>query len=142
MRCLKRWQAKGIYGSRENGVTGVKLVEKNSDEDRDFACGGIFVAIGHEPRTALFKGKLELDERGYIISKEFPKTSVEGVFVAGDAVDHRFRQAISAAGDGCKAALAAEDYLEGLTTEVTSTNEARNGACEKLAPRSDTGKVV
>lgn len=57
---------------------------------------------------------MELDEHGYIVSKAFPKTSVEGVFVGGDAFDHRFRQAVTAAGDGCKAALAAEQYLDGL----------------------------
>lgn len=85
----------------------------------------MFVAIGHEPNTAVLKGQLELDEHGYIVSKNFPKTSVEGVFVAGDAFDHRFRQAVTAAGDGCKAALAAEDYLEGVTTEMTTTKEEK-----------------
>lgn len=117
-------EVKEFYGSREKGVTGVKLIEKNKNKATNLACDGVFVAVGHEPSTALFKEKLELDERGYIMSKEFPKTSVEGVFVAGDAFDHRFRQAISAAGDGCKAALAAEDYLEGLTPEITSASEA------------------
>jgi len=103
-----------IYGSQDKGVTGVKLINKKSDEEKELSCDGVFVAIGHEPNTAVFKGQLEMDEHGYIVSREFPKTSVEGVFVAGDAFDHRFRQAVTAAGDGCKAALAAEQYLGGL----------------------------
>lgn len=127
-------EVKEIYGSREKGVTGVKLIQKNKNEETDFACDGVFVAIGHEPRTALFKGKLELDDRGYIATKEFPQTSVEGVFVAGDAFDHRFRQAISAAGDGCKAALAAEDYLDALTTETTRTKKATDRVQDGLIP--------
>lgn len=102
---------KEIYGSQVQGVTGIRLVNKKSRGEKDFSCEGVFVAIGHEPNTAIFKGQLEMDERGYIVSKDFPKTSVEGVFVGGDAFDHRFRQAVTAAGDGCKAALAAEQYL-------------------------------
>lgn len=107
-------EVKEIYGSQGQGVTGIKLVDKKGSEEKELSCEGVFVAIGHEPNTALFKGKLEMDEHGYIVSREFPKTSVEGVFVAGDAFDHRFRQAVTAAGDGCKAALTAEQYLEGL----------------------------
>lgn len=107
-------EVKRIYGSQEKGVTGIRLMNKKSGEEKEFPCEGVFVAIGHEPNTAVFKGQLEMDEQGYIASKEFPKTSVEGVFVGGDAFDHRFRQAVTAAGDGCKAALAAEQYLEGL----------------------------
>jgi len=126
-------EVKEIYGSRERGVTGVKLIDNNNRKETDFACDGVFVAIGHEPSTALFRGKLELDDHGYIISKTFPKTSVEGVFVAGDAFDHRFRQAISAAGDGCKAALAAEDYLEGLTTETRIMKKASKNVWEELS---------
>ena len=122
-----------IYGSREKGVTGIKLIDKSNGKATDLACDGVFVAIGHEPSTELFKGKLETDERGYITSKEFPKTSVKGVFVAGDAFDHRFRQAISAAGDGCKAALASEGYLEALTAELTMSTEVQTGASEKLS---------
>lgn len=114
-----------IYGSQDNGVTGVSFVNKKNGQEKELSCDGVFVAIGHEPNTAVLKGQLELDEHGYIVSKNFPKTSVEGVFVAGDAFDHRFRQAVTAAGDGCKAALAAEDYLEGVTTEMTTTKEEK-----------------
>lgn len=128
------WNAvvKEIRGSQEKGVTGVKLIDISKNRETDFPCDGVFVAIGHEPNTALFKGQLEMDDHGYIISKTFPKTSIEGVFVAGDAFDHRFRQAISAAGDGCKAALAAEDYLEGMKTEMTITKEAKKDASKEL----------
>ncbi len=107
-------EVKEIYGSHDKGVTGVRLVNRKTGEEKEFYCEGVFVAIGHEPNTAVFKGQLEMDERGYIAGKDYPKTSVEGVFVAGDAFDHRFRQAVTAAGDGCKAALAAERHLEGL----------------------------
>lgn len=107
-------KVKEIYGSQDKGVAGIRVVNEKSDEEKEFSCEGVFVAIGHEPNTAVFKGQLEMDEHGYIVSKEFPKTSVQGVFVGGDAFDHRFRQAVTAAGDGCKAALAAEHYLEAL----------------------------
>lgn len=110
------WNAevKEIYGSQEKGVTGIGLVGERTGKEKEFPCEGVFVAIGHDPNTAIFKGQLEMDEHGYIVSREFPKTSAEGVFVAGDAFDHRFRQAVTAAGDACKAALAAEQYLQGL----------------------------
>ncbi len=111
-------EVKEIYGSQEKGVTGIRLVSERTSKEEGFPCEGVFVAIGHDPNTAIFKGQLEMDEHGYIVSKEFPKTSVEGVFVAGDAFDHRFRQAVTAAGDGCKTALVAEQYLEGLKRYV------------------------
>ena len=116
-------EVREIRGSREGGVTGVTLKDNQNSEDRHYPCQGVFVAIGHKPSTALFKGWLELDDHGYVVSKEFPKTSVEGVFVGGDAFDYRFRQAVSAAGDGCKAALAAEGYLQRLTTETVNGKE-------------------
>ena len=108
-----------IYGSPQESVTAVGLRNIKTFQEQKLSCQGVFVAIGHEPNTALFKGQLELDERGYIMSKDFPKTSVEGVFIAGDAFDHRFRQAITAAGDGCKAALAAERYLQDLHSQTS-----------------------
>jgi thioredoxin reductase (NADPH) len=109
-------EVKEIRGSRDKGVTGIRLANEKTGAETEFSCEGVFIAIGHEPSTVPFKGQLEMDERGYIASKDFPKTSVDGVFVAGDAFDHRFRQAVTAAGDGCKAALAAEQYLQGLIT--------------------------
>lgn len=101
-----------IFGDREQGVVGVRLIDTNTQTKFEVGCEGIFIAVGHEPNTALFRGQLELDEKGFIVSREFPKTSVPGVFVAGDVYDFQFKQAVTAAGDGCKAALAAERFLE------------------------------
>ncbi len=78
------------------------------------ACDAVFIAIGYKPNTEIFKGQIELDKKEYVVPKDTTKTSVEGVFVAGDAEDYRYRQAVTAAGAGCQAALDAEKYLEGI----------------------------
>ncbi len=96
----------------EEQVTGIRLRDIASGEQRDLAVGGVFVAIGHEPNTGLFKGVLNLDEKGYIRLVDETHTNIPGVFVAGDVFDTRYRQAITAAGSGCKAAMDAEKYLE------------------------------
>ena len=105
--------AVGLFG--ENGVEGVHLVKRmgESDEERyDLAIDGFFLAIGHQPNSDIFKPYLDTDETGYIITEgDSPRTKVPGVFAAGDIADPHYRQAITAAGSGCKAALEAERYL-------------------------------
>ena len=95
-----------------NVVTGVKAKDRASGEITEIPATGFFVAIGHKPNTDIFADYLELDETGYVINQSgSTKTNVPGVFVAGDAADHVYRQAITAAGTGCMAALDAERYL-------------------------------
>jgi thioredoxin reductase (NADPH) len=92
-------------------VTGVKLKDTKTGEERDFSCDGVFLAIGHIPNTKFLEGFLELDDHGYLVANKEMKTSVSGVFAAGDVQDVRFRQAITAAGSGCMAAMESEKYL-------------------------------
>jgi thioredoxin reductase (NADPH) len=96
----------------ENKVEGVRLKRTDTGEETTLKCDAVFVAVGHEPNTQVFRGQVELDEKGYVVVKGETRTSVEGVFVAGDVHDYRYKQAITAAGAGCKAALDAQKYLE------------------------------
>lgn len=93
-------------------VDGAKLRNSTTKETRDIVVDGVFVAIGHDPNSTVFKGKLEMDANGYLLAKQGSLTTVPGVFVAGDVQDHRYRQAVTAAGSGCMAALDAEKFLE------------------------------
>ena len=102
-----------ILGDVEKGVTGVVLKNTETGETTRKDIDGIFIAIGHTPNTSIFKGKLDMDEVGYLITKEgSTETNVPGVFAAGDVRDNKYRQAITAAGSGCMAAIDAEKFLE------------------------------
>jgi thioredoxin reductase (NADPH) len=114
-----RWNSgvSEIVGS-DGKVSGVKVTDTQTGEESTMDVTGVFVAIGHHPRSELFRGQLELDENGYVlVDAPSSRTSLPGVFAAGDVVDHTYQQAITAAGTGCVAALDAERYLEGLSDD-------------------------
>lgn len=98
----------------DQDVTGLRIKNSKTGAVTDLNVAGVFVAIGHSPNTKLFKGQLEMDETGYLITRNGTKTNVPGIFAAGDVQDHVYRQAITAAGSGCMAAIDAERYLESL----------------------------
>src|SRR6185436_19698390 len=101
-----------ILGGPGQGVTGARVRNVMSGEVKEVSAGGIFMAIGHEPNTAPFRGKLEMNAEGYLVTREgTTATSVPGVFAAGDVQDFRYRQAVTAAGSGCMAAIDAERFL-------------------------------
>ena len=114
------WDSEVVEILGEDRVTGVRLRNTKTREESDLAVTGIFVAIGHDPRSELFTGQLPTDPEGYLlVDQPSTRTAIEGVFAAGDVVDHTYRQAVTAAGTGCAAALDAERWLADLADHET-----------------------
>lgn len=113
-----------ILGSKETGVTGVRITNNINGEESVFPCEGVFIAIGHEPNTQLFRGQLDMDKIGYLkTSGRSMATNIPGVFACGDAQDSSYRQAVTAAGTGCMAAIDAERFLDSLPIPTLAGDE-------------------
>jgi thioredoxin reductase (NADPH) len=120
------WNSEVVVIHGDGVVTGVRLRDTVTRGERDLAVGGLFIAIGHEPRSGLVAGQVDLDSEGYVLTTIGTRTNLDGVFAAGDLVDHTYRQAVTAAGTGCQAALDAERYLAALA-------DSRGGALPDAA---------
>jgi thioredoxin reductase (NADPH) len=119
------WDTEVVEVLGEQSVTGVKVRDMHTGDERELAATGLFVAIGHDPRSELFRGQIRLDEDGYVlVDAPSTHTSTAGVFGAGDVVDHTYRQAVTAAGTGCAAALDAERFLAALDQSAEASAAA------------------
>ena len=112
IRFIRPAAVEEVLAVDKGAVEGVRLRNLETQEASTLAVEGLFIAIGHEPNTQAFRGHLEMDGNGYLITRDGSRTNVEGVFAAGDVQDHRYRQAVTAAGSGCMAAMDAEKFLE------------------------------
>lgn len=110
--------------SDTSGVTGIRIRNLKTEEESELSCDGVFIAIGHQPNTELFIDQLEMDKEGYLLTRNGTETNIPGVFAAGDVQDLQFRQAVTAAGTGCMAAIQAERFLDDLPYDP-------NLACQK-----------
>ncbi|MCU1382951.1 MAG: trxB [Acidobacteria bacterium] len=113
-------EVEAIHDTGKGAVSSMVVRSNKTGVKTDIPVHGVFVAIGHTPNTALFRGQIELDQNGYIVTHDGAKTSVDGVFACGDVQDHIYRQAITAAGSGCMAAIDAEHYLEHIPEHLAS----------------------
>jgi thioredoxin reductase (NADPH) len=121
------WNSEVVDIHGAGSVDGIRLRDTVTGVERDLPVGGLFIAIGHDPRSELVHGQVDLDDEGYVLTNHGTHTNLDGVFAAGDLVDHTYRQAITAAGTGCQAALDAERYLAALAEGVppaTATEES------------------
>ena len=120
-------EVREILGSQEKGVTGIKIYNNETDETKEFPAQGVFIAIGHKPNTELFKNVLEMDNVGYLkTAGHSTETNIPGVFASGDAQDSYYRQAVTAAGTGCMAAIDAERFLVEHESDVEEKRTATN----------------
>ena len=116
------WDTDVVEVLGDTAMTGLRLRNVKTDEESTLPMQGLFLAIGHQPNTDLFKGVIEMDKAGYIVPVEHTMTNIPGVFAAGDVTDHRYRQAVTAAGDGCRAAIDLERWLESQGEDVGVEN--------------------
>jgi thioredoxin reductase (NADPH) len=143
------WNAdvQDIVGTPEHGVTGVRLRNSTDGEHFTLDCEGVFIAIGHKPNTDLFKGQIETDPVGYIITNgHSTATNIPGVFACGDVQDSVYRQAVTAAGTGCMSAIDAERFLDHLPVEMPSgeeiTMEGEHVSVDRKLMITASGEVI